>query len=129
MSIEKLFSIPIANISEEEALENVKKLVLNGSFNYVVTVNSLMLIRSFFDKEFKNILKNSSMNIVDSVGIEIGLFLKGIKLKQRIPGVDFARKIMNWAEEEGKTIYLLGGSYETVVNAERNIKSTFTSLF
>lgn len=123
-----LFGIPVWNVNSSEALEIVKKYLKEEKVHQVITINSLMLFRSFFDKRFKKILKNSDLNIVDSVGIKFALLMKRVKIKERICGIDFARKIMDYAEQEGKTIFLLGATFNVITNTEKNIKATFKEL-
>lgn len=128
MGKEILFGIPIANVNSVEALEIIKKFLIEEKVHQIITVNSLMIFRSFFDKKFREILKKSELNIVDSVGVKFALLMKGIKLKERIAGIDFARKIMNYAEDNNKTIFLLGGTFNVITDTEKNIKATFKSL-
>jgi len=123
-----IFGINVCNGSENEIMDLLKGFFEKKKIRHIVTLNSMMIMRSFFDKGFRQILQKADLIVPDSIGVGMAFRMKGEKLIQRLPGVDLARKLMNYSEEENKTVYLLGGKKHVSLQTEKNIKSSYRNL-
>lgn len=123
-----VFGISIANGNSEEFIEFIFKNLEEGKKTHIVTLNSLILLRSLFSPKLKNIIKNSELVFIESIGVELACKLIGFKVNRRIAGIDFFRELLHYIDNRFKSIYLLGSSFDTITKAEKNIKKAFPSI-
>ncbi len=123
-----LFNIKITDGTQEEYIELVFKNLENGKKTHIVTLNSLMLLKSLFSKKFKNILQKAELVFIESYGVELACKLLGIKINKRIAGIDFFRDLLYYIDQYDKTVYLLGGSFNTLMKTEKNIKLAYPKI-
>lgn len=64
----------------------------------IVTLNPEILLKAEKDADYKNILNNFDLKLVDGFGIKLAGFLKGIKTGERIAGSDLAEYILHQAK-------------------------------
>ena len=107
MSVELLgFNIDTYNF--EEAVCKARELIDGQKAAQVVTINPEMFEYASKDSEFANILKESEMVIPDGVGVKIALKLNGHNVA-RIPGIDFAYKLLEEAALNNIPVAIIGG--------------------
>lgn len=105
----EILDVPIDNLPKIEVLDQIKIFLNSTHQNLITTPNPEMLSDSEKDWFFKEIFRQSSLNIADGFGLVLAsLFLYGKKLF-RYPGVDLMLDICELAAKEGKSIFLLGG--------------------
>ena len=133
----EITGIPIHNLSYEDILEKIDKIVKNNHKAYFATVNPEMVIEAEQNEEFFQVLQKSEINTSDGIGIlwaayylsnhkcknKIGRFFQLIVslmailltpnkirsvIHERITGVDLFPKIVERSEKKGWKIFLLG---------------------
>lgn len=104
----KLLDVKIDELDFNEVMRKITEFLSSDEFHQICTVNPEFLVEARKDKEFKELLNNSDLNIPDGVGLKIGAFLKGQKIKERITGVDLTWEICKAAAERGYSVYFLG---------------------
>ena len=90
--------------------------------------NTEFIMKANKDKEFFDILQQSSLSTPDSIGVMIGARLQGKKFKERIPGQAYFREVLRVGEQEGFTFYLLGGTVEVVEKTKENLIKIFPNI-
>ena len=63
------------------------------------------------DADFTNIVKEAEMVIPDGIGVKLALQINGAKT-DRIPGVDFARKLLEESAHNGIPVAIVGAKEE-----------------
>lgn len=126
----KILGVEIDNITLDEAGNITKNLIENSnkSCELIVAPNVEFIMQAQKDEYFFNILKTAKLATPDSKGVEIAAKKQGKPLKQRIPGQDYFRKILELSEKYGWTIYILGGKDDTAEKATKNIKKIYPSV-
>ena len=122
-----ILGVTIDNVTLEEAGEKTKELIekSNKSCEVIVAPNTEFIMAAQKDKEFFEILKKAKLATPDSVGVMIGGKLQKKKFKERIPGQAYFREVFRRAEEEGWTIYLLGGKGDVPYRAKKKLEQDF----
>jgi N-acetylglucosaminyldiphosphoundecaprenol N-acetyl-beta-D-mannosaminyltransferase len=125
-----ILGVTIDNITEEEAAQKTKKLIeeSNKTCKIIVAPNVEFIMQAQKDKEFYDILKNAELATPDSIGVMIAGKLQKNRFKQRIPGQAYFRKILETAEKEGWTVYLLGGKDDIPLKAKENVEKIYPNL-
>jgi len=126
MSVE-LLGFNIDNYTFEEAIAKAKSLIDGDRVAQVVTINPEMFEIAERDQNFSAILREAEMVIPDGVGVKIALKLTG-KQAERIPGVDFARRLLNEAALSNIPVAIVGSKEEVVTKAVENLRKEINGL-
>ncbi len=118
---------PVALIDTDEALKNTDNALKNNQNFHIITINPEMIMNAQKNAEFFEILRNSDLNIPDGIGVEIALKLKGANQK-RTRGIDFSRKLLKLASENGYKTALVGAKEEIIQKAKENILNKYPNL-
>lgn len=115
----KVLGVRIDDIPKEEVLEKISEaeegfLIFTPGPEFLVTASK--------DKEFKEILNSSDLNVPDGVGLR----LAGIK--NRVPGVDLMVDVCRVASANEWSVGLLGGVGEVSLKASEKLKEKFPKL-
>ena len=122
-----LMGIDIDDFSFVEGVNKGTELIDSDKVSQVVTINPEMYKEAEINSEFKKIIDEAEMVIPDGVGIKLALILKG-KNAARIPGIDFARKLLEECALRGKSVAIIGAKEEIVVKAVDNLKNKIDGL-
>lgn len=122
-----ILGVTIDNVTLEEAGERTKELIENSnkSCELIVAPNTEFIMAAQKDKEFFDILKQAKLATPDSVGVMLGGKLQKKQFKQRMPGQAYFREVFRRAEQEGWTIYLLGGKGDVPYRAKAKLEQDF----
>ena len=121
----KVLGVKINSLLIGEAVEIARNFLYNNKQNIIFTPNPEMLVDAQVDEYFKTVLNNGDLNISDGFGVTLVSFGK-IK---RIAGIDFLYRLCKLAQEENKSMYLLGsGSREILKKTKENLKQIFPQL-
>lgn len=126
----KILGVSIDNVTAEESGIRTKELIemSNKSCKMIFAPNVEFVMTAQRDKEFFDILKESSLSTPDSIGIMIGAKLQGKEFKQRIPGQAYFREVIQLGEKEGWTFYLLGGMEGIAEKTAENLRKEFPNI-
>ena len=93
----------------------------------VVTINPEMYAQAEIDSEFKKIIDEAEIIVPDGIGIKIALKIKGYST-DRIPGIDYARRILEWCAKNNKPVGIVGSKENVIVKAVENLKKEIEGL-
>ena len=126
MSVE-LLGFNIDNYSFEEAVVRAKNMIDGHKVSQVVTINPEMFQCAEKDADFANIIKEAEMVIPDGVGVKIALKLTG-KKADRIPGIDFAKRLLTEASKSDIPTAIIGAKEEVIEKAVDNLQREIKGL-
>jgi len=113
--------------SKQEILKKVSYFLSGNKQRYIVTPNPEFLLAAAKDEEFYYILNKADIAIPDGAGLTLAGLLMG-RLVERISGVDLMRDICKIAEQENKSVFLLGGTEGVAREAEQKLKKLYPNL-
>ena len=121
---DKLYS-DTANSFYEILNNNLK----NEKKTFVVTANPETFMKSESDAELKKLLKDKNTILVpDGIGIVKASRMIGYDIKERITGIDIAVKLLEFGNEQNKSIYLFGSKQEVIDSMNKVIKGKYPNL-
>lgn len=125
-----ILGVPIDSITKEEAGNITEELIKksNKSCKMIFAPNVEFIMMAQKDKEFFDILKQSSLSTPDSIGVMIGAKMQNKSFKERIPGQAYFREIISLSNEKGYSIYLLGGKEGIAEEAKKNLEKLFPNV-
>ena len=97
----------------KEALNICKERYNKNLKTKIFTPNAEM----FGDPKKSRILRHGDLLIPDGIGVYIGAKLVGLSPVERTNGIDFAEKLIKLAQDEGLSIFLLGGRPQIATQA------------
>lgn len=86
-----------------------------------ITLNPEMIELGEKDKEFSEILKSADLLIPDGFGVKLALKIYGIS-QERIPGIEFAGRLIKYCAEKSHPVALIGAKEETLQAAYQKLK-------
>ena len=111
--------------SAEEFYSLLKDNLNNNKKTFVVTANPETFSYGK-EKEFDKLLLDKNTTIVpDGIGIVKASRMLGYDVKERIPGVDIAVKLLEYSNELKKKIYLFGAKQEIIDKMKEVIDSKY----
>ena len=122
-----LMGFEINNFTFEEGINKGVELIHSNTVSQVVTINPEMYAQAEKDLEFKKIVNEAEMVIPDGVGIKIALKIKGYDV-QRLPGIDFARRLLEECAKSGDNVAIVGAKEEIITKAVENLKKEINGL-
>lgn len=126
MSVE-LLGYSIDDYSFDEAVLKAKELIDSDKVSQVITINPEMFQTADNDSSFASIVREAEMVIPDGIGIKIGLKLTG-KNVARIPGIDFAKKLLKEAALSNIPVAIIGSKEEVITKAIENLQNEISGL-
>ncbi len=110
MKENSILGVSIRYLQKSQVLEKIKKYLRNPSgFFQIVSLNPENLVIVHENKEFKKVLETSQIKIVDGVGVVLAGRALGIKVGERIPGVELMRDMLKEADRLRLRVLLIGG--------------------
>lgn len=126
MSVE-LLGYNIDDYSFNEAVNTAKALIDGNKVSQVVTINPEMFGCAEKDNEFSEILKSAEMVIPDGVGVKIALKINGANVA-RIPGIDFARKLLEESAINNIPVAIIGAKEEIISKAIERLEHEINGI-
>lgn len=123
----ELFGLNVDTLSFEEAIRVAKSLIDSPKVSQVVTINPEMFEFASKNSEFTNIVKEAELVIPDGIGVKIALKINGINV-DRIPGIDFAKKLLLEAAINNIPVAIIGAKEEVIVKAVKNLQNEINGL-
>lgn len=109
--------------------EILKKDLKNKNKKFIVTVNPETLMIAEKDLELKEILEDDSVSFVpDGIGVVKAAKMIGVDVKERIPGIEIAEKLFEFANESKKSLYLFGAKQEVLNNLKEKIEKNHSNI-
>jgi len=104
----KILGVKIDKVNLAEALAKIQAFLLVDELHQIVTVNPEFIMGAQKDDLFKRIINESFLAIPDGVGLQFAASFLGVKIGERLTGVDLTWEIAKIAAEKNYSIYLLG---------------------
>lgn len=114
----ELLGFKIDTFNFENAVDYAK--TISGQ---VVTINPEMMS----NPDMIEIVNSAELVIPDGIGVELGLLVFGRNVR-RIPGIQFAHRMIEECAKDGKTVALVGAKPEIIEKACENLKKEFKEL-
>lgn len=128
MSRIKFLNIEVDNLTMEEAIKRVNKLILNKKPSYVVTPNVDHIVKLEQDKEFREVYREADLILTDGMPLVWISKFKGNKIKEKVSGSDLFPKVCELASNNGYKVFLLGAAEGVATKAAENLKDKFKGL-
>lgn len=128
MSKIDVLDVMFDNITMEEAVDIGFESICNHSGGYIVTPNPEMVMQARENEALAQALQNARLVLPDGIGIIYGARILGTPMREKIPGIDFASKLMERLSPIGGSIFLFGAKPGVAETAATNLKQKYPGL-
>lgn len=107
----------------------LKERMTNDVKTFVVTANPETLMIGAETPEFDTVLRDKRVMIVpDGIGVVKAAHILGLPVKERVTGVEVVQKLLEFLNEQRKSIYLLGAQKPVVEALAEKIGSQYPNV-
>lgn len=108
------FNVNLDLIGVEETLEKISNIIETKQYVQHVVVNVAKLVYAQKDEELRDIINSCPIVNVDGGGVILGAKFLGIKIPERVTGIDLMQKLVEYSAQKGYRIYFFGAKEEIV---------------
>lgn len=123
-----ILGVGFDDLTMEEAVAKGAALVEAEGFHYAVTPNPEFLLTAKKDEPFRQVLHKADLVLADGIGVVYSAKILGRPLKGKVPGIDFAQRLLVWMAKHGKRLFLLGAKPGVAELAAANLKAAYPGL-
>ena len=123
-----VLGLPLANVTADEAVEQIEELILSGGTHQVATANLDFWLNSRNDVHLHRIIAGCSLGLPDGMPLVWISRLLGNPLKERVSGVDLVPQLAELSAKKGYGIFLLGGREGVAERAKQVLEETYPGV-
>ena len=128
MKKEQYLGVNVITLNYDEIIEDIKKRMEADLTSTIIAVNPEKVITASKDEQIKTLINDATYQIPDGVGILIASRLKGGAIQSRVTGVDMMDRLLEFASDEGKKVFMYGAKEEVVATAKAKIEEKYPSI-
>ena len=128
MNKQRFLNTYVSNITMNEALDNIEKMIKSKKKSYVVAVNVDVIMKIEQDEELKKITDEADMVLTDGNPLIWISKLKKTPIKEKISGSDLVPKLCELSDRKGYTIFILGGKDGIAKQAKEKLESQYKNI-
>lgn len=106
----ELLGTQVHAVSLKDALRWIERRITSGPSGYVVTLNGALLVQAARDPALRDLVNGAAMVTADGIGVMMAARIIGIRLPERVPGIDLMMALCDRAASGGYRLFLLGGA-------------------
>ncbi|WP_263360069.1 WecB/TagA/CpsF family glycosyltransferase [Acidicapsa ligni] len=123
-----VMGLPLANVTADEAVEQIENLILSGGTHQVATANLDFWVNSLNDVHLHRIIAGCSLVLADGMPLVWISRILGNPLKERVSGVDMVPRLAELSAKKGYSIYLLGGREGVAGRAKKVLEERYPGV-
>lgn len=123
-----VLGVKIHNLTENEFLERVKAMLETQKPHYITTPNPEIIVRCQTDQELKEVVNLADLNLADGAGLVVLSRFINKPLKERLSGIDSFFSVINLAQKEGYSVFLLGSEPGLAETAAKKLLASYPKL-
>lgn len=124
----KIFGVHIDELKKREVLEKVEMFLTEDITRTIYTPNTEIVMECRENSKLKDILNRGDIVIPDGIGLIYASKIKKKGLTERVTGCDVSHDILDIANREGYSLFLLGGVAGVSKEASENIVKKYPNI-
>lgn len=124
----RILGIKVHIVNMDETISIISNWIKESGHRQVVTVGTEMVMAAQKNKELACAINNADLVVPDTSGILWAGQCFGVKLKEKVTGVDLIYYLSSLASKEGWEIFLLGGNPGIAETAANKLCQRYPSL-
>jgi exopolysaccharide biosynthesis WecB/TagA/CpsF family protein len=124
----RVLGVPIAQLDESAAIDEIARLATEEPSAHVVYVNANTLNLAHASTAYRSVLLRANLVLRDGVGVGLAARLQGRSFPANLNGTDFTPRVLRLAATRHWSVYLLGGSPGVASAAARRLERAISGL-
>ena len=124
----KIFGVKIDKLTQKQVIEKIKCFLKENQTRAIYTPNTEIVMEAKKDEKLKHIINDGDIIIPDGIGLIYASKIKKKNLPERVTGFDVSCKILEVANEEGYSLFLLGGEEGVAKEASENLTEKYPNI-
>lgn len=124
----EIFGVKIHNLTFDDAVNEVEKYLKGNELKSIYTPNTEIVMGAKDDDGLRELINNGDLIIADGIGLIYASKIKRKPLKERVTGYYLSIKLLEIANENSYSLYLLGCEDGVAKLASENIKKTYPNI-
>ena len=115
--------------SSYDFYNSLREALICNQKKFIVTANPEAFMLGSADIEMDKLLKDTDVTVVaDGIGLVKGAKMIGIDITERIPGVEIAQKLFEYANELSLSVFLFGAKQEVISKLCDKINNEYPNI-
>ena len=123
-----ILGVGFDNFTMDQAVDEGIRLIHSDGAHYVVTPNPEIVEICREREEVRAVVNRADLVLADGIGVIYGGKILGTPLVGRVPGVEFAQRLMERMARGGETLFLLGAKPGYADQAAENLRRKYPGL-
>ena len=123
-----ILGINIDNVTESECVETIRQALREKKNKKIFTPNTSIVLSTVKDNKMNHLINSADLLIADGIGLVQASKILNDPLPQRIAGIDMGEKILEIANGDRLSLFLLGGTKESVSTAANKIRDKYRNI-
>ena len=108
---------------------DIKNSLAENRKKFIVTANPEAFMLGKADGEVDRLLKDNDTTVVaDGIGLVKGAKIAGFDIKERIPGIEIAQKLLEYGNELSSSVFLFGAKSEVITALCKEINRKYPNI-
>ena len=116
------------NVTMDEAVGRAMDFLAGEGTHYVATPNPEIVEVCRENPAAREAVNGADLVLPDGIGVIKGAAMLGTPLRERVPGIEFAARLMARMAEEGRSLFLLGAKPGVAEEAARRLTVQYPGL-
>lgn len=104
----EILGVRVDDVTYREACDIAEALIRRGGAHQFATINPEFIMAARDDAEFRQVLASTALNVPDGAGVVWAAGRRGVKLRERVAGVDLMLKLCALAARHRWRVFFLG---------------------
>ena len=123
-----IFGVDIYNTTLKDTVELLIEYLNGDTLKKIYTPNTEIVMVAKDDGDLRELLNRGDLVIPDGIGLIYGSKIQGKPLKERVTGFDTSMKLLEIADANKYSLYLLGGKDGIAREAAKNISEEYPNI-
>ncbi len=128
MEKEKILGFDVCVNSENELISELFKDYNNNIQNVIINVNPEIVINNYEDKKLVSDFNSQKFQIPDGIGIVYASKINKGKIKKRIAGIDFMKRLCEESIKYNSRVFLYGTQQDVLEKAKIEIENNYKGI-
>ena len=124
----RILGVRVHGVSRAQAVAWIDAWLGAGQNAHLVTINPEIIMRARRDPPFRNLLERTRLNVADGAGVVAAARLRGLRLPERVTGVELADDLAALAAVHGYRLLLAGAGPGVVDEAAAALQRRYPAL-
>ena len=124
----KIFGVKIYNTTLDDITKILEEYLKGDNLRTIYTPNTEIVMEAKDDKKLRDLINEGDLVIPDGIGLIYASRIKKKPLKERVTGFDTSIKLLEIANKNVYSLYLLGGKEGVAKAAAENIIKDYPNI-